>query len=111
MSLETTVSVATEPNVTAVSVDGVQRLATEFDLRTLLAGGKFLWVDMAGGSAVGRAKFLGELAFDRADVAWLQRFSQAGSMVISRRRLLVVTWLAEPSGRSLIEIHILGSEK
>jgi Mg2+ and Co2+ transporter CorA len=111
MNLDATSSAATDPTITVISSDGVQKGATEIDLRKLITGSKFLWVDMVGGNEVGRARFLGELGFDAADVAWGQRFEQAGSMVINRRRLLAVTWVAECSGKSLIEIHILGSKK
>jgi hypothetical protein len=111
MNLDTIPSVATDPTITVISSDGVKRVVTEIDLRRVIAGSKFLWVDMVGGNEVGRARFLGELGFDAADVALGQRFEQAGSIVVNRRRLLAVTWLAERSGKSLIEIHILGSKK
>lgn len=111
MNLETTIPAATDPTITAIASDGVRSVATEFDLRALVAGGKFFWLDMVGGSEVGRAKFLGELGFDPADVVWGQRFGQAGSLVIDRQRLLAVSWLAERSGKNFIEIHILGSKK
>ena len=111
MNLETTVPAATDPTITTIASDGVRSVATDFDLRALIAGGKFFWLDMVGGSEVGRAKFLGELGFDPADIVWGQRFGQVGSLVISSQRLLAVSWLAERSGRSFIEIHILGSKK
>jgi Mg2+ and Co2+ transporter CorA len=40
-----------------------------------------------------------------------QHFGQVGSLVINPHRLRAVTWLAERSGKSFIEIHILGSKK
>jgi hypothetical protein len=111
MNLETTVPPATDPTITAITSDGVRSVATELDLHALIAGDKFFWLDMVGGSEVSRAKFLGELGFDPADIVWGQHFGQVGSLVINPHRLRAVTWLAERSGKSFIEIHILGSKK
>src|SRR5262245_10535544 len=111
MKLDTLPSGATDPTITAISSDGIQKVVTEIDLGGLIAGGKFVWIDMVGGNEAGRAKFLGEFGIDPTDMAWAQRFEQPGSMAINRGRLLAVTWLAERSGKNLIEVHILGSKK
>ncbi|GLR68046.1 hypothetical protein GCM10010909_27270 [Acidocella aquatica] len=91
---------------TFVSADGVRQVESKARLRELAAGGRFFWLDIAGGSVAARAELLSELELDEADATWLQRFGQTGRMTIERERLLAVTWVAE-HGRGLVEIHVL----
>src|SRR6516165_7627978 len=97
MDQETTSSAAGS-TITVVTAEGIRRGATAADLRALIAGGKFFWIDIVGGDEKARADFMGELGFDAADTAWAQRFGQTGRIVIDRRRLRAGTWLADPAG-------------
>ena len=109
MDDETTSSTATS-TITVVTAEGIRRSATPTDLRPLIAGGKFFWVDIVGGDETARASFIGELGFDKADATWAQRFGQKERIVIDRQRLRVGTWLADRSGRP-VEIHVLCSRQ
>ena len=97
--------------VTVVNVDGTKQLTHASELRELIAAGKFFWIDIVGADEAARGVFLRELCFEPAEVAWAQRFGQSGRMVISRQRLRVATWVADATGRNLIEMHALGSSK
>jgi len=52
-------------------------------------------------------EWLTQLPLDEADISWLRRFQQPGLMVISRKQLRAVTWLAAPE-QGLIEVHVHG---
>jgi Mg2+ and Co2+ transporter CorA len=107
MNQETTSS-ATGSTITVVTAEGIRRGATPGDLKALVAGGKFFWIDIVGNDGKAQASLVGELGFDAADAAWAQRFGQTGRIVIDRRRLRVGTWLADPAGTP-VEIHVLCS--
>jgi magnesium transporter len=95
--------------VTVVNVDGIARLTEPSRVPELIDAGKFFWIDIVGADEAARMDFLDELRFDRADLAWVQRFGQTGRMVIARQRLRAVTWLSERPGSGLTEIHVLAS--
>ena len=91
---------------TIVTPEGVRQGATAVEVRELVASGKFFWIDLVGGEAA-RASVLEELGVEPADLAWMQRFGQAGRMAINPHRLRAVTWLSEGFGHGLTEIHVL----
>src|SRR5215472_15746163 len=97
-------------STTATIVDsiGVRALKDASDLRELIAGGNFFWLDIAASDGETPADLLSCLGFDAPDIQWAQRFGQAGRMVISKQRLRAVTWLAESSW-NLMEVHVLCS--
>ena len=89
------------PTVTIVTADGVRSDVAPADVSALVAASKFFWIDIVGGDQLTRTPFISELGFEELDVAWIERFGQAGRMVIARQRLRVVTWLSERLGRGL----------
>jgi len=93
-------------SATIVDSIGVRALKVASDLRELVAGGKFFWLDIAAGDGATLTNFLSCLGFDAPDIQWAQRFGQAGRTVISKQRLRAVTWLAESSW-NLMEVHVL----
>jgi Mg2+ and Co2+ transporter CorA len=94
------------PIATIVDAAGVWPLASASDAR--LAATSFCWVDVFGGSEAARKTLLARLGLEEADLAWAQRFGQAGRMMIARQRLRAVTWVADPAGK-LIELHFFST--
>jgi Mg2+ and Co2+ transporter CorA len=91
-----------------VDAAGVRPLTSDVDGQDVAT--TFCWVDVFGGEDSERKTLLTELGLDDAELAAAVRLGQAGRMVVGRRRLRAVTWLAEPSGQ-LIEIHLLCSQR
>jgi hypothetical protein len=71
-----------------------------------LAVTSFYWLDICGGDDMERRDLLSQIGLEEADIAWAQRFGQAGRLAIEREKLRAVTWLAEPSG-TFTEVHLL----
>jgi len=94
--------------VTAIIIDsvGVRFAPTASDVGERAAAGKFFWLDVFAGDEIARNVILGQLRLEACDIAWTQRFSQTGRMLIGRNKLRAVTWMAEPTG-ALIEVHLL----
>jgi Mg2+ and Co2+ transporter CorA len=95
---------APAPIATIVDAAGVWPLHSASDDR--LAAPAFCWVDVFGGEEAARKALLARLGVEDADLAWAQRFGQAGRMMIARQKLRAVTWVADPAG-TLIEVHFL----
>jgi Mg2+ and Co2+ transporter CorA len=102
---------AEELKVLLVSAAGVTEVANCAEGRDLLAGDKFVWVDVVGADVAARAAWIAGLDLGVGDAAWLQRFGQAGRISLDRRRLRAATWLSEGPGRGLTEIHVLGLQQ
>jgi Mg2+ and Co2+ transporter CorA len=79
------------------------------EARAIAARGEMFWVDLVGADEPARAAWARELGFDEGDLAWLQRFGQAGRISLDRRRLRAATWLSEGPRKGLTEIHVLGA--
>jgi Mg2+ and Co2+ transporter CorA len=89
---------------------GVRPVATTTDLRDLVTNIDFCWLDVSIGDEKVRADVLGQLGLDAADLPWALRFGQRPRMVIDRRGLRAVTWLAQPGG-DVAEVHVLCSPR
>ena len=100
------------PPGTVVIVDssGVRPVTTMTGLRDLIANVDFCWLDVSVGDEAHRAHVLAQVGLDASDLAWALRFGQSPRMVIDRRGLRAVTWLAEPAGE-LAEVHVLCSPR
>jgi Mg2+ and Co2+ transporter CorA len=96
----------------AMIVDGagVRVAADPAEVRRHIDEHRFFWLDLCSGDEHARALYLNEVGAEPNEVAWAQRFGQAGRIHIGRRKLRAVTWLAEPAG-NLIEIHVLASAR
>jgi len=92
--------------ITAQRVQEAARLSSILDL---LSTERFFWIDLVGGDEPARAAFLDELAFDEADLAWVQRFGQPGRLSVNQYRLRASTWIWERPGGGLVEVHLLSS--
>jgi Mg2+ and Co2+ transporter CorA len=105
-------SVAIVPAPFAVIVDaaGVSPLTTAASARERLVATAFCWLDIFGGDDTERKDLLTQIGLEETDIAWMQRFGQAGRLVIGGQKLRAVTWLAEPAGK-LIEVHLLCSRQ
>jgi Mg2+ and Co2+ transporter CorA len=93
-----------------VDAVGVRLAAHAADLRQQISAGRFFWLDIFGGDEPTRSGHLTQLALERADLAWAQRFGQAGRMHIGRQKLRAVTWMADPNG-NLIEVHVIATQQ
>jgi len=94
-------------SIAIVTADGVRPAASAAEVRDRVAAESFCWIDIAGGEAAASAPVLDELAIDPGDLAWMQRFSQAGRMSLNAHRLRAVTWFTPGLDQGLIEIHVL----
>src|SRR6185437_11419298 len=107
------IAAAIEPSgrvvLTAVNAEGVKPLTGASDLREVIAANRFCWIDVVGNDEAARGAVIGELGFAQADIAWAQRFGQTGRIAIGRQGVRVSTWVADRTGHSLIEMHVLGS--
>jgi len=90
-----------------VDAAGVQPVGDSADIKSRLAEGKFIWLDLVGEDDATRSARLRLLAVDDADVGWCQRFGQTGRMNIRTQRLRASSWIADANGE-LIEIHVIG---
>lgn len=97
--------------IALVTAGGVTWDADAGEVRDLLSGAEFFWLDLIGGDAAARAPWLALLELDAGDAAWLQRFGQAGRVSFDQRRLRAATWLSEGAGQGLTEVHVLGSRR
>jgi Mg2+ and Co2+ transporter CorA len=89
---------------------GVRPVATTTDLRALVANIDFCWLDLSVGDEAVRTDVLAQVGLDASDLSWTLRFGQSPRMVIDRRGLRAVTWLAQPAGE-LAEVHVLCSPR
>jgi Mg2+ and Co2+ transporter CorA len=89
---------------------GVRPVATTTDLRDLVANIDFCWLDLSVGDEAVRTDVLAQVGLDASDLSWTLRFGQSPRMVIDRRGLRAVTWLAQPAGE-LAEVHVLCSPR
>src|SRR5262249_20444099 len=76
------------------------------DLKRLVASDQFFWLDISAADGATWAGLLTNLNLQDPDVSWVQRFGQAGRMVISKDGVRAVTWLGDAAA-SLIEVHVL----
>jgi Mg2+ and Co2+ transporter CorA len=84
---------------------GVRLAATAADMRGHVQGGRFFWLDVFGDDEATRTELLQEMGLDSPEIAWALRFGQSGRMYISRNKLRVVTWMADPAG-DVHEVHV-----
>lgn len=98
---------ASAPKPMAILVDttGISPLFTAADASERLTGSAFYWLDLFAGEESERKALLTQIGVDPTDLAWLQRFGQAGRLTVGQKRLRAVTWVADLAG-SLIEIHL-----
>jgi Mg2+ and Co2+ transporter CorA len=89
---------------------GIRSVATPTDLRDLVASLDFFWLDVSVGDETMRTGILAQLGLDASDLSWALRFGQTAGMVIDRRGLRAVTWLAEPPGNAT-EVHVLCAQR
>jgi len=89
---------------------GIRPVVTTTDLRDILATIDFFWVDVSVGDEALRTDMLTQLGLEASDMSWALRFGQTPGMVIDRRGLRAVTWLAEPPGNAT-EVHVLCSQR
>jgi Mg2+ and Co2+ transporter CorA len=89
---------------------GVRAVPTTTDLRDLVANIDFCWLDVSVRDEAVRADVLAQLGLDASDLSWVLRFGQSPRLVIDRRGLRAVTWLAEAAG-DVAEVHVLSSPR
>jgi magnesium transporter len=89
---------------------GVRPVTTTTELRDLVANIDFCWLDLSVGDEAVRTDVLAQVGLDASDLSWTLRFGQSPRMVIDRRGLRAVTWLAQPAGE-LAEVHVLCSPR
>jgi hypothetical protein len=85
-------------------------VTTTTDLRDLVANIDFCWLDACVGDEAVRTEVLAQLGLDASDLSWALRFGQSPRMVIDRRGLRAVTWLAQAAGE-VAEVHVLCSPR
>jgi Mg2+ and Co2+ transporter CorA len=85
---------------------GVRPVARTTDLHDLVANGDLFWLDVSVGDEAVRTDVLAQLGLDQSDQSWALRFGQRPRLVIDRRGLRAVTWLAQPGG-DIVEVHVL----
>jgi Mg2+ and Co2+ transporter CorA len=90
---------------------GVHPVTTTTELRDLVANIDFCWLDVSVGDEAVRSDVLAQLGLDASDLSWALRFGQSPRMVIDRRGLRAVTWLAQPAPGELAEVHVLCSPR
>jgi hypothetical protein len=88
----------------------VRPVTTTTDLRDLVANIDFYWLDVSVRDETVRNDALAQLGLEASDVSWASRFGQSPGMVIDRRGLRAVTWLAE-AARDVAEVHVLCSPR
>src|SRR5262249_35881703 len=89
---------------------GVRPVTTTTDLRDLVANLDFCWLDVSVRDEAVRTDVLAQLGLDASDLSWALRFGQSPRMVIDRRGLRAVTWLADAAG-DVAEVHVLCSPR
>jgi Mg2+ and Co2+ transporter CorA len=89
-----------------VDASGVRAASDPAELRRQVGAGAFFWLDIFGEDATTRSRYLSEIGLEAGDIAWAQRFGQAGRIHIGRQKLRAVTWMADPAG-NLIEVHVI----
>src|SRR5262249_12248838 len=89
---------------------GVRPVPTTADLRDLVANIDFCWLDVSVRDEAVRTDVLAQLGLVASDVSWALRFGQSPRMVIDRRGLRAVTWLADAAG-DVAEVHVLCSQR
>jgi magnesium transporter len=101
---------ASEVTAMVTSANGVRRIGTAHDLSDIVSANKLCWIDIVGSDDVARGQLLQELGLEPAEQSWMLRFGQVGRMVIDRRKLRVVTLIAERP-EALTEVHLLCLQK
>src|SRR5262249_53926768 len=89
---------------------GVRPVTTTIDLRDRVANIDFCWLDVSVRDEAVRNDVLAQLGLEASDLSWAMRFGQSPRMVIDRRGLRAVTWLAEATG-DVTEVHVLCSAR
>jgi len=89
---------------------GVRPVPTTTELRDLVANIDFCWLDVSVRDEAVRTDVLAQLGLAAPDLSWALRFGQSPRMVIERRGLRAVTWLAEAAGE-VAEVHVLASPR
>jgi Mg2+ and Co2+ transporter CorA len=89
---------------------GVRHVTSTTDLRDLVANLDFFWLDVCVDDETVRTEVLTQLGLDSSDVSWALRFAQIPRLVIDRRGLRAVTWLA-PAAGEVTEVHVLCSQR
>jgi Mg2+ and Co2+ transporter CorA len=93
-----------------VDAVGIRSAATPFDVQNETVAKRFFWLDIFVGGEAERTDFLDQLGLEADDVNWMQRFGQTSRMVLGRRKLRAVTWLAGRPG-GLAEVHLLSCQR
>jgi Mg2+ and Co2+ transporter CorA len=101
---------AAGPIAVIVDANGISPLANAESACERLAGTAFCWLDVCGGDDTERKDLLTRIGLEETDIAWLQRFGQAGRLAIGPQKLRAMTWLADPAGK-FIEVHLLCSRQ
>src|SRR5262245_17073174 len=102
--------VRTLNTVVIANSTGVRPVTTTTDLRDLVAKLDFCWLDVSVRDEAVRTDVLAQLGLDASDLSWALRFGQSPRMVIDRRGLRAVTWLADAAGE-VAEVHVLSSPR
>ena len=102
--------VRTLSTVVIADSTGVRPVTTTTDLRDLVANIDFYWLDVSVRDETVRNDALAQLGLEASDLSWASRFGQSPGMVIDRRGLRAVTWLAE-AARDVAEVHVLCSPR
>src|SRR5262249_6761617 len=102
--------VRTLSTVAVADSTGVRPATTTTDLRDLVANIDFCWVDVSVRDEAVRKDVLAQLGLEAPDLSWALRFGQSPRMVIDRRGLRAVTWLADATG-DVAEVHVLCSPR
>jgi Mg2+ and Co2+ transporter CorA len=93
------------------SADGVRHVDLASTVNDVVAAERLRWIDIVTSDSAAQTRLFHELLrLDPAEQAWLQRFGQAGRMLISQHKIRAVTWLVAP-GAGLSEFQVLCSDK
>src|SRR5262245_1759128 len=102
--------VRTLSTVVIADSTGVRPVTTTTDLSDGVATIDFCWLDVSVRDEAVRNDVLAQLGLEASDLSWALRFGQSPRMVIDRRGLRAVTWLAEATG-DVTEVHVLCSAR
>jgi hypothetical protein len=100
-------------NVIAIvtSADGVRHVDPANTVNDIVAAERLRWIDIVTSDSAAQTQLFHEvLGLDPAEQAWMQRFGQAGRMLISEHKIRAATWLVAP-GAGLSEFHLLCIDK
>jgi Mg2+ and Co2+ transporter CorA len=93
------------------SADGVRHVDLASTVNDVVAAERLRWIDIVTADGAAQTRLFNELlGVDPAEPAWMQRFGQAGRMLISQHKIRAVTWLIAPDA-GLSEFHVLCIDK